>query len=164
MPESVDPGRRRFIGAAAAAALGAGLISSAAQEMACAAVGLSYEGAIPSLGGATGWLNSPPLTPTASLRGKVALVDFWTYTCVNPPTPGGSGSSTPPIASRPSGPKSWMSPRIDRPTGTTFFGLRTVAETVAGTRSIQPVCGLGTGSIGRVPNHTDHPEYRAHSP
>jgi thiol-disulfide isomerase/thioredoxin len=36
----------------------------------------------PSLSGATAWLNSPPLTP-AALRGKVVLVDFWTYTCVN---------------------------------------------------------------------------------
>jgi thiol-disulfide isomerase/thioredoxin len=40
------------------------------------------EGAIPSLNGATEWLNSPPVTP-ATLRGKVALIDFWTYTCVN---------------------------------------------------------------------------------
>jgi thiol-disulfide isomerase/thioredoxin len=40
------------------------------------------QGALPSLGGATGWLNSPPLT-TAELRGKVVLVDFWTYTCIN---------------------------------------------------------------------------------
>ena len=31
---------------------------------------------------ATGWLNSPPLT-AAELRGKVVLVDFWTYTCIN---------------------------------------------------------------------------------
>jgi thiol-disulfide isomerase/thioredoxin len=37
---------------------------------------------IPSLDGATGWLNSPPLTPV-DLRGKVVLVDFWTYTCIN---------------------------------------------------------------------------------
>jgi thiol-disulfide isomerase/thioredoxin len=34
------------------------------------------------LDGATGWLNSPPLTP-AGLRGKVVVVDFWTYTCIN---------------------------------------------------------------------------------
>jgi thiol-disulfide isomerase/thioredoxin len=37
---------------------------------------------IPSLGGATQWLNSPPLTPEA-LRGKVVIVDFWTFTCIN---------------------------------------------------------------------------------
>jgi thiol-disulfide isomerase/thioredoxin len=40
------------------------------------------QGALPSLDGATGWLNSPPLT-AAGLRGKVVLVDFWTYTCIN---------------------------------------------------------------------------------
>jgi thiol-disulfide isomerase/thioredoxin len=34
------------------------------------------------LAGATGWLNSPPLTD-AELQGKVVLVDFWTFTCVN---------------------------------------------------------------------------------
>ena len=34
------------------------------------------------LRGATGWLNSQPLTPV-SQRGKVVLIDFWTYTCVN---------------------------------------------------------------------------------
>jgi thiol-disulfide isomerase/thioredoxin len=43
---------------------------------------LPDEGELPSLDGATGWLNSPPLTP-AGLRGKVALVGFWTYTCIN---------------------------------------------------------------------------------
>ena len=40
------------------------------------------EGELPSLGGATGWLNSSPLT-AAALRGKVVLIDFWTYTCIN---------------------------------------------------------------------------------
>ena len=42
----------------------------------------SGEGSFPSLSGATQWLNSPPLT-SDGLRGKVVLVDFWTYTCVN---------------------------------------------------------------------------------
>jgi hypothetical protein len=37
---------------------------------------------IPSLGGATGWLNSEPLAP-AGLRGHVVLVNFWTLTCIN---------------------------------------------------------------------------------
>ena len=40
------------------------------------------EGRLPDFDGATGWLNSEPLTPEA-LRGKVVLVDFWTYTCIN---------------------------------------------------------------------------------
>ena len=40
------------------------------------------EGDLPSLRGAPAWLNSKPLTQ-ADLRGKVVLVDFWTYTCVN---------------------------------------------------------------------------------
>ena len=43
---------------------------------------LPVEGRMPSFDGATAWLNSPPLTP-AGLRGKVVLVDFWTYTCIN---------------------------------------------------------------------------------
>jgi thiol-disulfide isomerase/thioredoxin len=37
---------------------------------------------LPGFEGATGWLNSEPLTPEG-LRGKVVLVDFWTYTCIN---------------------------------------------------------------------------------
>jgi thiol-disulfide isomerase/thioredoxin len=43
---------------------------------------LPIEGALAPFDGATGWLNSEPLTP-AGLRGRVVLVDFWTYTCVN---------------------------------------------------------------------------------
>jgi thiol-disulfide isomerase/thioredoxin len=37
---------------------------------------------MPSLDGATGWLNSEPLGP-AGLRGRVVLVNFWTWTCIN---------------------------------------------------------------------------------
>ena len=40
------------------------------------------EGRLAAFDGATGWLNSGPLTPEA-LRGKVVLVDFWTFTCIN---------------------------------------------------------------------------------
>ena len=43
---------------------------------------LPVEGHVPGFDGATGWLNSPPIT-AADLQGKVALVDFWTYTCIN---------------------------------------------------------------------------------
>jgi thiol-disulfide isomerase/thioredoxin len=43
---------------------------------------LPAEGHLPSLDGATGWLSSEPLTP-AMLGGKVVVVNFWTYTCVN---------------------------------------------------------------------------------
>ncbi|APR40283.1 cytochrome c biogenesis protein DipZ [Paraburkholderia sp. SOS3] len=43
---------------------------------------LPVEGTLPSLDGAVQWLNSPPLT-AAQLRGKVVLIDFWTYSCIN---------------------------------------------------------------------------------
>jgi len=43
---------------------------------------LSTEGHLPGFDGATGWLNSPPLT-AADVSGKVVLVDFWTFTCIN---------------------------------------------------------------------------------
>jgi thiol-disulfide isomerase/thioredoxin len=43
---------------------------------------LPVEGRLPSFDGATGWLNSPPLT-AADLSGKIVLVNFWTYTCIN---------------------------------------------------------------------------------
>lgn len=47
-----------------------------------AATQLPTEGPIPSLDGAVKWLNSQPLT-AAGLKGKVVLVDFWTYSCIN---------------------------------------------------------------------------------
>jgi len=40
------------------------------------------EGRLPGFDGATGWLNSPPLR-SDDVAGKVVLVDFWTYTCIN---------------------------------------------------------------------------------
>lgn len=43
---------------------------------------LPVEGTLPSLSGAEAWLNSPPLTAD-QLKGKVVLVDFWTYSCIN---------------------------------------------------------------------------------
>ncbi|HEY0268295.1 MAG TPA: thioredoxin family protein [Methyloradius sp.] len=43
---------------------------------------MPIEGDLPSLNGASPWINSAPLTPE-SLRGKVVLIDFWTYSCIN---------------------------------------------------------------------------------
>jgi cytochrome c biogenesis protein CcdA/thiol-disulfide isomerase/thioredoxin len=45
-------------------------------------LGLPVEGEFPSLSGATAWLNSAPLS-SDGLRGKVVLIDFWTYSCIN---------------------------------------------------------------------------------
>jgi thiol-disulfide isomerase/thioredoxin len=59
-----------------AGAIGAGIKTSAEDK---AAPG---EGALSAVGRATGWLNSPPLT-AVGLRGKVVVIDFWTYTCIN---------------------------------------------------------------------------------
>lgn len=63
--------RLAFVAAATAAFAFATLWKSAADEA-----------AIPSFAGNSGWLNSTPLAP-ADLRGKIVLVDFWEYTCVN---------------------------------------------------------------------------------
>jgi thiol-disulfide isomerase/thioredoxin len=66
--------RRGFVGAAlGVAALQGGMFAQGDG---------TAPAALPSLGGAVGWLNSEPLT-TASLRGKVVVVNFWTYTCIN---------------------------------------------------------------------------------
>jgi thiol-disulfide isomerase/thioredoxin len=57
-------------------------IRSIAHRLAGEQRALPVEGRLPSFEGATGWLNSDPLT-SEGLRGQVVLVDFWTYTCVN---------------------------------------------------------------------------------
>jgi thiol-disulfide isomerase/thioredoxin len=59
-----------------------GLLRSLAHRLAGDAAELPVEGRLASFDGATGWLNSEPLTPEG-LRGRVVLVDFWTYTCIN---------------------------------------------------------------------------------
>jgi thiol-disulfide isomerase/thioredoxin len=73
-----------FLTAAMFAASIAAPIGSLAEErtMHAMTARLPVEGKLPSLTGATTWLNSQALTPEA-LRGKVVLVDFWTYTCIN---------------------------------------------------------------------------------
>ena len=59
-----------------------GFLRSLVHRLPGDAAALPVEGDLPSFAGATGWLNSEPLTPEG-LRGRVVLVDFWTYTCVN---------------------------------------------------------------------------------
>jgi thiol-disulfide isomerase/thioredoxin len=73
MFEEIDADRRRFLGAAAMtiAAIQFGSLASA-----------KTRSDLSPLGRATAWLNSPPLTD-AELHGKVVLVEFWTYSCIN---------------------------------------------------------------------------------
>jgi thiol-disulfide isomerase/thioredoxin len=59
-----------------------GPIRSIAHRLAGDPAALPIEGHLAPFDGATGWLNSKPLT-REGLRGRVVLVDFWTYTCVN---------------------------------------------------------------------------------
>jgi thiol-disulfide isomerase/thioredoxin len=80
----IDQNRRRFLRSSTMAIVAAhlGLTGCANAQLNKSAVRLSSEGSMPSLAGATEWLNSPPLTP-ASLRGKVVLINFWTFSCIN---------------------------------------------------------------------------------
>jgi thiol-disulfide isomerase/thioredoxin len=58
------------------------MLRSIAHHLAGESVALPVEGGLPSFDGATRWLNAEALTPE-QLRGRVVVVDFWTYTCVN---------------------------------------------------------------------------------
>jgi thiol-disulfide isomerase/thioredoxin len=83
MSGEINHDRRSFVGALAMTIAAAQVgVTGCAMAQSGGAVRLDEEGAMPSLGGATEWLNSQPLK-TDSLRGRVVLVDFWTYTCVN---------------------------------------------------------------------------------
>jgi thiol-disulfide isomerase/thioredoxin len=83
MSITINCDRRNFLATAAMTLAGARLgIAGCARAQSGTELRLSMEGSFPSLSGATGWLNSEPLAP-AGLRGKVVLIDFWTYTCVN---------------------------------------------------------------------------------
>src|ERR1700689_1241259 len=66
----------------ASAAAGGAAASGASASSPAGGPALDREGPMPSLARPTGWLNSPPLT-RESLRGKVVLVDAWTYSCIN---------------------------------------------------------------------------------
>jgi thiol-disulfide isomerase/thioredoxin len=83
----------RRSGAAAAEDVGSGAMMSrtamsggpammSRRAMAPAADTLKVEGLLPPLDGAVEWLNSAPLT-AQQLKGKVVLIDFWTYSCIN---------------------------------------------------------------------------------
>ncbi len=63
-----------------AATTGSAMMMSAKPDRTAAT--LPVEGSMPPLDGAVEWLNSKPLTAN-DLRGKVVLVDFWTYSCIN---------------------------------------------------------------------------------
>lgn len=83
MREAANPSRRHFLGTAAMTIAAAQLgMFGCAKAQSTRTLRLSTEGDFPSTGGADAWLNSAPLTP-AGLRGKVVLIDFWTYTCIN---------------------------------------------------------------------------------
>jgi len=73
---------RQVLAAVLASAIGAAGVATAEDQSVSSSSQPPIEGELPSLGGATEWLNSPPLT-VAGLRGKVVLVEFWTYTCIN---------------------------------------------------------------------------------
>ena len=84
MSDDVDLERRRFVGDAALgfAAFPLGLRHPWIREMTSGTAGRSVAGELASLASATTWLNTPPLSE-AGLRGKVVLIDVWTYTCIN---------------------------------------------------------------------------------
>jgi thiol-disulfide isomerase/thioredoxin len=65
-----------------AAALSTTLFNTASQQSPSGTANLSNYGPAPNIVGISGWINSQPLN-ISQLKGKVVLVDFWTYSCIN---------------------------------------------------------------------------------
>lgn len=84
MFEQINHHRRSFLSRAVKTIAAAQLstLGCTIQLATPATVHLPVEGELPSLAGATAWLNSQPLT-VEDLRGKVVLINFCTYTCIN---------------------------------------------------------------------------------
>jgi len=81
-PAAADPGMMRAAVTTNNAMMAANPAMMMAADPAAAPVALAVEGVLPPLDGATQWFNSPALAPE-TLRGKVVLIDFWTYSCIN---------------------------------------------------------------------------------
>ena len=79
-----DVASRAMVNTSPATQSGADAVTAGGAMMrtAATAAALPVEGVLPPLDGAVQWLNSPPLTQQ-DLRGKVVLLDFWTYSCIN---------------------------------------------------------------------------------
>ncbi|MEP0914377.1 redoxin domain-containing protein [Leptolyngbya sp. GB1-A1] len=84
MFEEINPNRRYFLTTMikTIAATQLGRLEHTKQHATSATAELPIEGELPFLGGAIAWLNSQPLT-VDELRGKVVLINFCTYTCIN---------------------------------------------------------------------------------
>lgn len=65
-----------------AAALSTTIFNKSSTQTNTAGANLTNHGPAPNIAGISAWINSPPLN-LSSLRGKVVLVDFWTYSCIN---------------------------------------------------------------------------------
>jgi thiol-disulfide isomerase/thioredoxin len=85
LPDEFDRARRRLVGAGLLSLAGGALMTAPARAQdgkLTPPVRLRVEGKLPSFAGATGWLNSAPLS-SEGLQGKVVLLQIWTYTCIN---------------------------------------------------------------------------------
>lgn len=84
MSKKINPNRRSFLTTMikTIAVTQLGMLSCTKQHATSATAELPIEGELPPLVGATTWLNSQPFTVN-QLRGKVVLINFCTYTCIN---------------------------------------------------------------------------------